>query len=299
MTGKNVEEHIELLGQMAGSSLANVLRDAVARVKTAMPAAASAANGDDGATGKRAYDYDATPGSVRQSPGAWLKATRTALIDATQRARRNPGDAHARFNLLMSTALYAAAGDAFVDIVVDASAIGDGDPLNRPGFKENSRSAQRKLRPEHLAPVLQDAVLDVTSGDKARVNAAVAMLDARLLTADAAEAQIVAALLGQIGDPMNRGKINRLAAAIEKMRWEAKHGAADVAATQPADASDGSGKAEQGYAGGTVSPSPPAPPAPIAEVVSSGGETARRVTAADSSSAPLRPTRNFYGEEEL
>lgn len=291
MLNLDQSEHVSLLvghvTEVAKKLVAQAFEDVKARAAHHDAASGSV---DVGPENKgRTYNYDTTPGAGAQSFGAFHKGALDMMVDALKRSRAAPDDVKARWQVLVSTAIYAAAGARFADIVVHRSAVGDRDPLDRPALNERRYNQSRALRASDLDPVIANAVVDAASGDPTRVAGARHILRERIASGTDAEVQIAAVLLGHIGDPLEQRKINRLADQIERARWEATATpAADVPTAHPV----------------AMSPIVSAPKSVNAEirsqVVKAGGESARLVTQ-NSSKAPSGTTDiddlgAFYGE---
>ena len=99
------------------------------------------------------------------------------------------------------------------------------------------------------------------------------------------------ALLGNIGDPINRSKINRMAEEITRIRW-----AGPSAMALPKVMGNAAGPA--GASTGAIrSQTSDVPPASESEVVVSGGDDARRLTV-NTSASRYDDLAALYGEEE-
>lgn len=287
----NTSEHVSLLldrmTALAETLVAQAFEDVKARAAhhDASPGTAAV----DPKNAARIYNYDTTPGSGAQSFGAFLKGALDIFVDDLKRSRAAPDDITARWRLQMSSAIYAAAGARFADIVVHRSTVGDRDPLDRPALNERRFKHASALQASDLDSVIADAVLDAASGDPARVAGARQILRERIASGTDTEVQIAAVLLGQIGDPVEQRKINRLADQIERAGWEATATpAADVPTSHPV----------------AISPIVTAPKSVNAktrsQIVWAGGESARQV-APNSSVAPSGTTDiddldAFYGD---
>lgn len=286
-TSEHVSLMVDLVTELAKKLVAQAFEDVKARAAH-HDAASGPVDVEPENTG-RTYNYDTTPGTGAQSFGAFHKGALDTLVDALKRSRAAPDDVKARWQVQASSAIYAAAGARFADIVVHRSAVGDRDPLDRPALNERRYKQSRALQASDLDPVIADAVVDAASGDLVRVAGARQILRERIASGTDAEVQIAAVLLGHIGDPVEQRKINRLADQIERARWEATATpAADVPTAHPVAMS-------------SIVPAPKSVNAEIrSQIVKAGGESARSVTP-NSSIAPSGTTDiddlgAFYGE---
>ncbi|MDE0879156.1 MAG: hypothetical protein OSB00_10915 [Sphingomonas bacterium] len=204
---------INFMDQMTAdiaAMVANILQSTVAEALARVNGDNSGVEGDSSTAMGRIRDYATTPGTKKKSHAQWLVAARNALIDDLQAVRRSPDDVTARLRLAISIAIYSAAGDSFADIVVSAGSKTADDPLARPALTQTSVSRAVAVRAEHLSSGIKLAVFNVTSDDPVTVQEGRTKLKRIMLDGDDHDAQIAAALLGIVGDPMNHNKLIRL-----------------------------------------------------------------------------------------
>lgn len=280
---------LSLLGSLVTARAEKFVNDVLTDVNDRMDFHRAIEAGGATASGQREYTYESTPGSARQSFGAFFKSATDTLADAARTARKSPDDWVAQLRLATALTVYQLAGNAFADIIVPSAAAGD--RLDRPVLDERRHKQARALRAEDLPEGLRGAVLDATSGDAERIARATARLRHTIATVDGSEMQVAAAILGLVGDPFNSSKLNRLAEQIEKHRWAERQAGAPKDRNSHPRSAPTTATAARATPVGSDQDRPPALPS---EILAQGGEHARRVNAPF---APAGLAPDFYGND--